>query len=791
MFVRANFLSTSLLALSLALAPTTSDAQAGRGRASVAVDSSVPSNLRALLAPKRSEMRLVVQRYTNDRTLLAGNYAAAQPPQGGRGGGGGRGRGGADSTATTNDSTTAAPPAGRGGRGAAARDSLASTIPISKARIARLKRFDLSWQSALDRLDAAKLSAAARNDLDSLKIAVGGDLTRLDAEANVLAQLSPLMPFAPDLVGLVEARIRIEDIDAEKAAGVVDRATREINAVRARVNVGIGGSDSGASPLRVSREQATNAAIATETLRSNLQNWFTFYNGYDPLFSWWMNVTYKKLDDALQAYAVFLRDKVAPSNQLAQTPAAPIVAARIDAAPASKFNDVPNLDELINLPQDEMAPVVERFLASGGKSGSGAAGGGRGNGPLPNGAPSRDAKFFQSWLSALKTVDFDKLSRNAQVDYLYLKKVAELQLDRVGKPLPPNPPRKTDNSGIPGPARGREGLIRDLQDELIPYTPEQLLVLAEREFAWCEREMRRAAQEMGFGDDWKKALEKTKTMHPPPGGQPAVIRDLIHQAIDYLRANDLVTVPAVDAESQRMIMMTPERQLVNPFFTGGGQISVSFPTNTMDYEARQQSMRGNNVPQSHATAFHEMIPGHNLVGYMGPRMAGYRANLNASGPFFGEGWAVYWELILYDRGFDATPEDRVGALFWRMHRCARIIFSLKFHLGQWSPQEAVDFLVERGGHERATARAEVLRSFQGGYGPLYQAAYLLGAMQLRGLRREVVDSKQMSERDFHDEILRQGSMPITLLRLALTKQKLTRDMTIDWKFDGELPTIVP
>jgi hypothetical protein len=303
--------------------------------------------------------------------------------------------------------------------------------------------------------------------------------------------------------------------------------------------------------------------------------------------------------------------------------------------------------------------------------------------------------------------------------------------------------------------------------------------------------MLKASHEMGFGDDWKKAVEKTKDSAVPPGGQPRMVMGLLMEAIDYLRANKLITVPQVGAESLHMIMMTPERQLVNPFFTGGGQISVSYPTNTMEYEARQMSMRGNNVPQSHATAFHEMIPGHNLVGYMGPRMAGYRANLNASGPFFGEGWAVYWELILYDKGFDATPEDRVGALFWRMHRCARIIFSLKFHMGQWSPQEAVDFLVDRGGHERATARAEVLRSFQGGYSPLYQAAYLLGAMQLRGLRRELVDSKQMSEKDFHDEILRQGSMPITLLRLGLTKQKLTRDMSIDWKFDGDLPAIVP
>ncbi len=80
------------------------------------------------------------------------------------------------------------------------------------------------------------------------------------------------------------------------------------------------------------------------------------------------------------------------------------------------------------------------------------------------------------------------------------------------------------------------------------------------------------------------------------------------------------------------------------------------------------------------------------------------------------------------------------------------------------------------------------RSFQGGYGPLYQAAYLLGGLQLRGLHKELVESRQMTNKQFHDEILRQGSMPIALIRLGLTKQKLTRDMSIDWKFYGDLPS---
>ena len=165
----------------------------------------------------------------------------------------------------------------------------------------------------------------------------------------------------------------------------------------------------------------------------------------------------------------------------------------------------------------------------------------------------------------------------------------------------------------------------------------------------------------------------------------------------------------------------------------------------MEHDARLQSMRGNNRPFSHATAHHEMIPGHNLVGYIGPRFAGYRAGIGGGTPFFGEGWPLYWEMILYDMGFHDTPEERVGMLFWRMHRCARIIFSLNFHMGSWSPQECIDFLVEASATSATTPPPKCAARFQGGYGPLYQAAYMLGGLQLRGLRKELVDSKQMTE----------------------------------------------
>jgi uncharacterized protein (DUF885 family) len=142
--------------------------------------------------------------------------------------------------------------------------------------------------------------------------------------------------------------------------------------------------------------------------------------------------------------------------------------------------------------------------------------------------------------------------------------------------------------------------------------------------------------------------------------------------------------------------------------------------------------------------------------------------------------------MFWDMGFDKTPEERVGALFWRMHRCARIIFSLSFHLGKMTAQECVDFLVDRVGHERDNAAAEVRRSFAGDYSPLYQAGYLLGGFQIRALHKELVDSGKMTNRQMHDALLRGGMMPIEMVRARLTGQAPDKDFKTTWKFYGDV-----
>ena len=330
---------------------------------------------------------------------------------------------------------------------------------------------------------------------------------------------------------------------------------------------------------------------------------------------------------------------------------------------------------------------------------------------------------------------------------------------------------------------GADALEQELRYAMIPYGPEALIEMAEQELAWGKEEMQRAAREMGHGDDWRAALEEVKTRYVEPGGQPELVQDLATEAVSFLREHDLVTVPPMAQEVWRMQMLSPEWQEVAPYFLGGEVVRVAFPAAEMSHENKRMSLRGNNRHFSRAVVHHELIPGHHLQGFMTDRYNAHRDLFST--PFWGEGWALYWEMRLWELDFPRSPEDRIGMLFWRNHRAARILFSLRYHLGEISAEGAVDFLVEEVGHERANAEAEVRRSIIGTYPPLYQAAYMLGGLQFRALHEEMVENGELSDREFHDHILKGGRMPVEMVRARLRGQEISHDHEPTWRFyDG-------
>jgi len=343
---------------------------------------------------------------------------------------------------------------------------------------------------------------------------------------------------------------------------------------------------------------------------------------------------------------------------------------------------------------------------------------------------------------------------------------------------------KDDGSGIIGNPIGQSAFLNLLQDEMIAYTPAQIEAIAMREFAWCDAEMLKASNQMGFGNDWKKALEKVKNAYPALGKQPELVYELANEAINFVEENKLLDVPEMAKEGWRMRMLSPQEQLFAPFFLGGESVLIAYPTEDMSEDAKMMTLRGNNRHFSRAVVFHELIPGHNLQYYMQSRYKPYRRTFST--PFWTEGWSLYWEMLLWDKNFAKTPEDKIGMLFWRMHRCARIIFSMNYHLGKWAPKQCIDFLVERVGFERANAEAEVRRSFTGGYGPLYQIGYMLGGLQFRALHKELVTSGKMSNIQFHDRILKENNMPVEMVRAILNNQVLPDNFSTKWKFAGDI-----
>lgn len=328
---------------------------------------------------------------------------------------------------------------------------------------------------------------------------------------------------------------------------------------------------------------------------------------------------------------------------------------------------------------------------------------------------------------------------------------------------------------------GEQSLLADLRAEKVAYTPTELIEIGNRQFAWCEAEMRKASAEMGFGDDWKTALARVKENHVPPGEQAKYVRDLSREAIAFVKEKDLLTVPALCEELWRIEMHSPETQRTLPFAVYGGlYMGVSYPTDAMPHEDKAMSMRGNNRHFTRLVTPHELIPGHHLQGFYADRYRDYRQMFST--PFFVEGWALYWEFRFWDLGWAKSPEDRIGMLFWRMHRCARIIVSLKFHLGEMKPSEMIDFLVDRVGHERMGATSEVRRYIGGLYSPLYQCGYMIGGLQVMALHRELVGSGRMTEKKFNDTLLTYGSIPVELIRAGMTDAPLKRDWRASWRF---------
>ncbi len=104
-----------------------------------------------------------------------------------------------------------------------------------------------------------------------------------------------------------------------------------------------------------------------------------------------------------------------------------------------------------------------------------------------------------------------------------------------------------DSDKIVGVPIGDEALLKELRYAWIPYSPQELITIGEREMQWCEDRFKEVANELKLNGDWRKALEQVKSLHVEPGDQPRLIRELAWEAIRFLEGNDLISIPEMAA----------------------------------------------------------------------------------------------------------------------------------------------------------------------------------------------------------------------------------------------------
>ena len=280
---------------------------------------------------------------------------------------------------------------------------------------------------------------------------------------------------------------------------------------------------------------------------------------------------------------------------------------------------------------------------------------------------------------------------------------------------------------------------------------------------------RTAARELDPDADLPSVLERLKSDHPATFEAALEgYRDAMNRARAFLVDRDLVTIPAgevieVIATPEYLRSVMPFAAYFAPARFDADQRGIYLVTPAVDNDPN--AMREHYLASISNTSIHEAYPGHHLQLAVASKHPSLTRMLTDA-PEFVEGWGMYSEQMMREEGFDAGPAFRVSMYTDAIWRACRIILDVRMHRGELTPEEATDFLVEHTGFETANARAEVRRYT---YTPGYQLSYLLGKLLILGLREDEKRRRgsAFSLRDFHDALLRNGSLPVSFHRRLL------------------------
>jgi uncharacterized protein (DUF885 family) len=165
-----------------------------------------------------------------------------------------------------------------------------------------------------------------------------------------------------------------------------------------------------------------------------------------------------------------------------------------------------------------------------------------------------------------------------------------------------------------------------------------------------------------------------------------------------------------------------------------------------------------------AVAYHEGVPGHHMQLSVQQQLEGLpKFRLHGLGfNAYTEGWALYAEQLGKEVGFYQDPVSDYGRLSSELFRAVRLVVDTGIHAKGWSRDQVVDFMRKSGAVDEPTIQSETDRYISW---PAQALSYKLGQLKFRELRERAQKElgPKFDLRQFHDEMLNGGTLPLDLL----------------------------
>lgn len=287
-----------------------------------------------------------------------------------------------------------------------------------------------------------------------------------------------------------------------------------------------------------------------------------------------------------------------------------------------------------------------------------------------------------------------------------------------------------------------------------------------------EAELGNLARRIDPSRPWRDLVEHLREQAPVDApAVAAAYRAEVARARDFCAQHALVTLPGAPLEVVetpawlRPLAPSSWYRAAPPSLPGQpARLFITEPAAGVGDAARARMLREHVVHAVPWHAAHDGIPGHHVRASALGEASLVRRHLRS--PLTADGWAAYAEHEMAELGFAAGLEARLFHLVRRLEAAVLVDLDIGLHTRGMTAGEAVEELVRRVPIERRHAEAEVLRLCQA---PTYGLCAAIGhreLLQVRELYRSRVGGSY-APRAFHDELLRHGALPPTLIRWGM------------------------